>query len=260
MHFHQLRKEMSELLELGRTHWRRQLQRRGLLPHQPIMPAHNRLEFEALLSQPVRDAPYIVLDTETTGFEPYGGDALVQVAFIEYHGLEPSGREFCSLVNPGRPIPPRATRIHGITDADVATAPPIEDLIDDIVALIDQHVLVGHHIAFDLRFLDRATRRYRLGDIPCPRIDTAMLYLAAGGGSGPIDLDQVAAYCGIDVPGRHDARGDAWGCGLIFSHLAGHLDAGGLSVGELIERVHPIAGLSAHHPAEAEIRPTRHAD
>lgn len=260
MHFHQLRKEITELLEMGRTRWRRRLLHHGLLPGQALMPAHSRLEFEALLSRTVRDAPYIMLDTETTGFEPYGGDTLVQFAFIEYHGLEPTGREFCRVVNPGRPIPARSTAIHGITDEQAAQAPPIDELINDIVAFIDGHVLVGHHVAFDLRFLDRVTRRCRLGDIPNPRLDTAMLYLAAGGCSRSIDLDRVAADCGVEIPGRHDARGDALGCGLIFNHLASRLDPGGLSIGELIERVHPIAGLSAHHPAEIEIRSTTTTD
>ena len=253
MHLRQLRKELAEIFEIVRTQCGQRLQLRGLLPQHPGVPRGSRLDYERLLASPVRDARFVILDTETTGFEPYGGDAIVQVAFIEYAGLEPTGRELTSLVHPGRPIPARSTAIHGISDEMVADAPTAGELLDDILAFVDGAVLVGHHIAFDLRFLNRITRRHRLGELPNPCIDTAMLHLARGGTHDTIALDRVAACHGIAIEGRHDARGDARATGRIFAHLAPRFDDGRLTVGELLERVHPIAGLSPHHPAEAEV-------
>ncbi len=254
MHFHQLRKELAEITEILRTRCALGLKRRGLLSAYPAIPRHSRVDYERLLRTPIRQARFVVLDTETTGFEPYGGDELVQVAFVEYLGLVPTGRELSSLLHPRIPIPQRSTEIHGITDSMVADAPRAGELIDTIIEFTDDAVLVGHHIAFDLRFLNRITRRHRLGELPNPRIDTAMLHLATGGGREHIGLDHVAATHAIAIEGRHDARGDARTCGHIFAHLAGRLDDGRLTVGELIERVHPIVGLSPHHPAEAQMQ------
>lgn len=251
MHFHQLRKELREIGEIVRTRCGQELLRRGLLQPRRSPRRQHRLHFEELLALPVREAPLMVLDTETTGFEPYGRDEIVQVSFIEYRGLEPTGRELNSLVRPGVAIPSSSTAIHGIDDAMVADAPRLADIIDTIADFVDGAVLVGHHIAFDMRFLDRVCRRCLLGDLPNPRLDTAMLYLACGGSPARIGLDPVAADCGIGIEHRHDARGDAVTCGRILAHLGSRLAPAEMTVGELIERVHPIAGLSPHHPAEA---------
>ena len=52
----------------------------------------------------------IVLDTETTGFDPKTGDRLIEVGCIEIEDLLPTGRMFHRLVNPERLIPPDAIR------------------------------------------------------------------------------------------------------------------------------------------------------
>ncbi len=58
----------------------------------------------------------IVLDTETTGFDPKTGDRLIEVGCIEIEDLLPTGRMYHSLVHPERLIPPDAIRVHGITE------------------------------------------------------------------------------------------------------------------------------------------------
>jgi|GEM_PF-803512 len=250
MHFRQLCKELSEIVEIVRTRCGQRLRRHGYLRHAGLADTHSRFDFEALLATPARDAPFVVLDTETTGFEPYGGDRIVQVALIEYRGLEPTGRELCSLVNPGIAIPAPSTAVHGITDDQVSDAPTIDELIADIAAFIDGHVLVGHHVAFDLRFLERPLRRRLLRDLRNPRIDTVALHHADGGAPDCISLDAVAAICGTAVHERHDALGDARTCGEIFVHHTRSLTTASTTVGELLEMVHPIAGLSPRHPAQ----------
>lgn len=257
MHFHQLRKELSEIAEILRLRWTRGLERHGLLAA-PAFPGRDRLAYEHLLATPVRAAPFVVLDTETTGFEPYGGDELVQIALIEYHGLTPTGRELSHLVRPGVPIPAQSRAIHGIGDERVANAPRAADLIDAIAAFIDGHVLIGHHVAFDMRFLDRVARRRYRRDFTNPRIDTVTLYQAVEAEVSSVALDAVAAACDVPVEDRHDARGDARTCGRIFARLAARLDDGEMTVGDLLERVHPIAGLSPEHPAQRLSQGQRH--
>ena len=177
------------------------------------------------LGRPVAETRFVVLDTETTGLHPYGGDEVVAIAALELVGLRPTGREWGSLVNPGRPIPPEATALHGLTDADVAGAPPLEALLDAFLEFLGGAVLVGHHTAFDLRFLNRARRRRREPPLANAVIDTMLLYLAASGRLGHYSLEEVAAACGVAVEDRHSARGDARTAARLFVRLAPRLVA-----------------------------------
>jgi len=61
----------------------------------------------------------IVLDTETTGFDPKTGDRLIEVGCIEIEDLLPTGRTFHRLVNPERLIPPGPIAVPGLTDGKV---------------------------------------------------------------------------------------------------------------------------------------------
>src|SRR5262245_34987734 len=66
--------------------------------------------------------PLVVFDLETTGLDPCT-DRVVEVALLK---VSPSARPLrdCLALNPGRPIPPEATAVHGLTDAHVAGCPP----------------------------------------------------------------------------------------------------------------------------------------
>ena len=77
--------------------------------------------------------PLIVLDTETTGLDVQK-DRVVELAFQLF---QPDGdvKEWRSLINPGVPIPPAATRIHGITDGMVQECRNCRASMVDLVAL-----------------------------------------------------------------------------------------------------------------------------
>ena len=100
---------------------------------------HDRLEAldpGELLHQPVTNARFVVVDTETTGLRAYAGDEIVSIAMLEMEALELTGREYRTLVNPGRPIPSETTEIHGIRREDVADSPTIMDLLPGVVEFI----------------------------------------------------------------------------------------------------------------------------
>ena len=65
----------------------------------------------------------IVLDIETTGLFTHEGHRMVEVAAVEVVNGRPTGREFYTLVNPGRDIPAEVSKIHGITNEKVAGKP-----------------------------------------------------------------------------------------------------------------------------------------
>ncbi|HKU69173.1 MAG TPA: 3'-5' exonuclease [Candidatus Baltobacteraceae bacterium] len=108
---------------------------------------------------------YAVIDVETTGFSPIS-DRIVEAAcvLVEDRAIV---RTWTSLVNPGRPIPDYASRVHGITDADVASAPPFDRVQRELHTLCNGATVVAHNAAFDLSFLPLLA--------PLPRLCTLQL-------------------------------------------------------------------------------------
>lgn len=101
---------------------------------------------------PLEEVPLVVIDTETTGLYPGLGHRVVEVAAVRFERWQPVG-QLTRLVNPGRPIDPGASAVSGITDADLDGQPPFAAVIDDLLALLDDAVLVAHNAAFDAAFL-----------------------------------------------------------------------------------------------------------
>ena len=96
----------------------------------------------------------IVLDTETTGFDPKTGDRLIEVGCIEIVDLLPTGRTYHSFVNPERSIPEDAIRVHGITNDKVKDAPIFAKMADEFLEFIGDAPLIAHNASFDRNFVD----------------------------------------------------------------------------------------------------------
>lgn len=95
---------------------------------------------------------YIVLDFETTGMRA-GADKIISILAIRYKQHEESER-FQTLVNPHRHIPKEVTQRTGISEAVVRNAPTMENLIDSLVAFIDDLPIVIHDSSFEMGFLE----------------------------------------------------------------------------------------------------------
>ena len=132
----------------------------------------------------------IVLDTETTGFDPKTGDRLIEVGCIEIMDLLPTGRTYHTLVNPDRLIPPDAIRVHGITDDKVKDAPRFADIVRDLSDFIGDAPVIAHNAQFDRNFID-----FEYSRIAHPLID----------GSRWIDTLQLAQKKFPGMPNSLDA-------------------------------------------------------
>jgi DNA polymerase III epsilon subunit family exonuclease len=100
---------------------------------------------------------FVVLDFETTGLSPRRGEIL-ETGAVRVEG----GRVVATLdalSRPSRPIPARASEVHGITEADVAACPPFREVLPALVEFLADAVLVAHHARFDTSFLAAALRR-----------------------------------------------------------------------------------------------------
>ncbi|WP_455211210.1 3'-5' exonuclease [Kaarinaea lacus] len=226
---------------LGRIHagFRRALNKGVLLSEPRMRQLHERLvSFNAneILHKPVAQSRFVVIDTETTGFKAYAGDEICSIALMELQGTEQTGKNYNSLVNPGRPIPAESTAIHGIHDDDVKGAPVIEQILIDIADFIGESVVIGHHIGFDLRFLNRILQKELLCRLKHPWLDTMLLYHAASGRIGHYCLDEVATTMNISLEDRHTAKGDARITASLFKALVERLEAVEIPVQELVDK------------------------
>jgi DNA polymerase III epsilon subunit-like protein len=176
---------------------------------------------------------FVALDLETTGLDPRR-DAVVAFAAIPFVGGRP-GPGLVTLVNPGRPIPPASTAIHGITDAMVAGAPTEGELVDLLDGALGGQILAGHGIAFDLAVLDRARQARGRARLDNRALDTRALAAALRPAWAEPSLEALADRAGIAIVGRHTAEGDARAAGAILLALLPELESRGIrTVGEAV--------------------------
>ncbi len=170
-------------------------------------------------STPLSAIDAVVLDTETTGLDQRTA-RIVQVGAVRII----AGR-LCEvdpldvLVNPEVPIPPGSSDIHGITDAAVAAAPTFKDVAPQLGAYIDGAVVIGHTIGFDLGILAREHRSASLPFRMPHALDVRLLARLAAPELAQYDLDRLAAWLGVQIKGRHSARGDAIATAEVFIAL-----------------------------------------
>ncbi len=98
----------------------------------------------------------IVLDTETTGFEPTQGHRLVEIACLEIDDFIPTGRSFHTYIDPCRDMPPDAERVHGLSGAFLKGKPRFEDaeVVDAFLEFVGDAPLIAHNAGFDRNFIN----------------------------------------------------------------------------------------------------------
>src|SRR6201995_297098 len=98
----------------------------------------------------------IVLDTETTGFEPTQGHRLVEIACLEIDDFIPTGRSFHTYIDPCRDMPPDAERVHGLSSAFLRGKPKFEhpEVVDAFLEFVGDAPLIAHNAGFDRNFIN----------------------------------------------------------------------------------------------------------
>jgi len=162
---------------------------------------------------PLDQLLYTAFDLETTGLDPEQ-DAVVALAGVHVLGRRVLRQEvFEALVNPGRPISPAATAVHGLTAEMLRDKPPLEAVLPAFRAFVQDTVLVAHNGAFDLAFLRRAGL-----DQP-PLLDTLLLAQLLFPDLKDYRLEALAHRFGVPATGRHTALGDALMTAEVFVRM-----------------------------------------
>ncbi|NBB71733.1 MAG: hypothetical protein GVY33_15645 [Alphaproteobacteria bacterium] len=183
----------------------------------------------ALTDAALRQLTYVVFDTETTGLEPQGDDEIISIGAVRIVNARVlTGESFDRFVHPGRRIPPASTRVHGISDDQVKTAPPLDAVVPDFHAYVGDAVLVAHNAAFDMSFLSKHQRRLGLA-FSQPVLDTVLLAAHVLGPGERLTLDALVERFEIELPAheRHTALGDARATAYVFLRLIALLEADG---------------------------------
>lgn len=193
-----------------------------------------------LMATPLDQLTYVVFDTETTGLLPEQGDEIVQIAGLRIVNCRRhEGESFESLVNPGRSIPAASTKVHGISEAMVADADPIESVGRRFHRFAEGSVLVAHNAPFDMAFLKRHAKGTGV-DWDHPVLDTVLLSAVLFGQSEKHTLDALCERLGIVIPAhlRHTAMGDTVATADVFLKMVSMLKGQGVfTFGDVLNEV-----------------------
>lgn len=166
----------------------------------------------------------IVLDTETTGFEPGEGHRIVEIGAIELFNHVPTGRTFHQYLNPERSMPTEAFEVHGLGDDFLRDKPRFAQIAASFVEFIGADSrLVIHNAGFDMKFLNAELGWAGYPIMPMERaLDTVAMARRKFPGS-PASLDALCRRFGIDNSARekHGALLDSELLAEVYLELIG---------------------------------------
>jgi DNA polymerase-3 subunit epsilon len=165
----------------------------------------------------------IVLDTETTGLDPFQGHRLIEIGCIELVNGIPSGQNFHRYVNPEREIPSEAQAVHGITADFLKDKPLFAEIADELLAFLGDAPLIAHNAAFDSGFLNAEFDRCGRPVIGRERMVDTLTIARRKYPAGPNRLDDLCTRYGIDNSRRtkHGALLDAELLAEVYLELIG---------------------------------------
>ncbi len=165
----------------------------------------------------------IVLDTETTGFEPSEGHRIVEIGAVELFNHMPTGRTYHQYINPERQMPREAFEVHGLGDDFLRDKPVFRAIGRAFLDFIGDAKLVIHNAAFDVKFLNFELKLIGLPTIDWSRaIDTLAIARQKFPGS-PASLDALCRRFGVDNSARekHGALLDSEILAEVYLELIG---------------------------------------
>ncbi len=150
---------------------------------------------------------FTVVDVETTGLSARY-ERIIEIALVRVENLK-IVEKFSSLINPQRPIPSFISMLTGITNSGVKNAPMFHQVFPKISEQLEDSVLCGHNLQFDLSFLRNEVQI--LGDDFNPSHTLCTLKLARKlfPNLKSRSLGPLAYHLNIKAKNSHRALGDA---------------------------------------------------
>ena len=159
------------------------------------------------IDRPLGEFEFVAFDTETTGLMP-ARERVVEVSGVRF-SLEKELAEFESLVDPGIPIPPASSRVHGIKDEDVAGQPRVDTVLPKFMELCDGAIVVAHNAEFDVNFVAHEAARHSVPLLPVPVLDTVEIARSLRPDLPNHKLETISNALGCAAPTYHRALADS---------------------------------------------------
>ncbi|APX89823.1 DNA polymerase III subunit epsilon [Brevirhabdus pacifica] len=165
----------------------------------------------------------IVLDTETTGLDPFDGHRIVEIGAVELLNHMPTGRTFHKYINPQRSMPQEAFQVHGLGDEFLADKPLFAAIADEFLSFVGEARLVIHNASFDMKFLNAELDWCKRTKLPMTQaLDTLAIARKRFPGA-PSSLDALCRRFAIDNSARtlHGALLDSEILAEVYLELIG---------------------------------------
>ena len=165
----------------------------------------------------------LVLDTETTGFDPESGDRIVEIGAVELIGHMPTGNTYHQYINPQRDMPQDAFQVHGLSEEFLRDKPVFADIAHEFLEFIGDAQLVIHNASFDMKFLNAELKWVGKPLLPMERsIDTLAMARRKFPGA-QASLDALCRRFNIDNSARtlHGALLDSEILAEVYLELIG---------------------------------------
>ena len=157
---------------------------------------------------------FVAFDVETTGLFP-GVDRIVELGAVLFQGDFVIDTWTC-MVDPGIPIPPGATRVHGITDQEVKGKALLHEALPGFLSFLSRGTPVAHNAVFDVGFLYTDIAAAGLPAPEAPVLDTRGLARSAFPGRISYSLASLLKDYGLEAESAHRALADAYSCRRLF--------------------------------------------
>ena len=164
-----------------------------------------------------------MLDTETTGLDPFDGHRVVEIGCIELLNRIPTGRVWHCHLNPERDVPYQAFEVHGLSTEFLRDKPRFAEQADDMLTFIEGAMLVMHNAAFDFGFLNAELDRLSRPLLRWDRVVDTLALARRRHPGAPCSLDALCKRYGIDLSERekHSALLDCRLLAGVYVELVG---------------------------------------
>lgn len=165
----------------------------------------------------------IVMDTETTGLDPRGGDRIVEIGGVELINHLPTGRTYHQYINPERSMPQEAFDVHGLGDAFLRDKPVFAEIAEDFLAFVGDARLVIHNASFDMGFLNMELGRLGRPALPNSQATDTLDIARKKFPGAQVSLDALCKRFGVDNSNRtlHGALLDSEILAEVYLELLG---------------------------------------
>lgn len=179
--------------------------------------------FEKGFPDTIAQTNFVVLDTETTGFD-FKRDRILSIGALRIKNATIHPKAAFEVFVKQEIFASQTVEIHGILQQERTQQLPEVEALKILLKLLEKAVLVAHHTAFDVGMLNHALHRNGLPKLKNPTLDTAILYNKSLKRSeqkkeGHYTLDELAEKYNIPQTDRHTALGDAYITAIAFLHI-----------------------------------------